>query len=256
MTYIYEHPLNERMRLFMRLEQMLAQMNRFSNALDYYSVQLFLNALFDVLDFLQRYEIRGELIKELQIYKTAIERQQFGEHIHEIAIDELLKLIEENLHFIHQHNSNLLGSLRENELLNHLKQRNFNQSGNCVFEVPAFQYWLQSCASHSRNEFLSNCNELFAPITKAIDLILELVREGAALSEEIGTDGVFLRNIDNKRRNQMVRVHLSDYLDVCPRVSGDKHRVAIRFMRQINPELRAQQVMSENVPFQLQICTV
>ena len=256
MAYIYEHPLNERMRLFMRLEQMLAQMNKFANALDYYSVQLFLNALFDVLDFLQRYEIRGELIKELQVYKTAIERHQFGEHILEITLDEVQNLIEENLHFIHQHNSNILSSLRENELLNHLKQRNFNQSGNCIFEVPAFQYWLQNCASHSRNEFLSNCNELFSPINKAIGLILELVREGAEVSEEVAAEGVFLRNIDNKKRNQMVRVHLDYEQEVFPRVSGDKHRVAIRFMRQLNPEQRAQQVFSENIPFQLQVCTV
>jgi len=62
----YEQPLNERIRLFMRLESMFFQMKNFHRADEYYSIQLFLDALFDVLDFLHRYEIRSEIIKELQ----------------------------------------------------------------------------------------------------------------------------------------------------------------------------------------------
>ena len=74
----YEQPLNERIRLFMRLESMFFQMKNFHRADEYYSIQLFLDALFDVLDFLHRYEIRSEIIKELQGYKTGIDREHFA----------------------------------------------------------------------------------------------------------------------------------------------------------------------------------
>lgn len=249
-SYIYEHPLSERMRLFMRLDSMFEQMRLFHKADEYYSIQLFLDALFDVLDFLHRYEIRAEILKELQRLRILLAREIEHVHIH-CQHDED---IDRSLIEIHDMNFNPISALRENELFNSLRQRNFNQSGNCLFEVPAYQFWLaKNC--EQENGFLPYCYSLFSPIAKAIGLILTLVRCGATITEEHTDDGMFLKTLEKDKKNQLLRVHLAPQYSVFPRISGDNHRFAIRFMEQPDPQLRSAQT-EKPVSFGLQVCVL
>lgn len=251
---VYEQPLNERMRLFMRLESMFTQMKNFHHADEYYSIQLFLDALFDVLDFLHRYEIRAEIIKELQRYRTAIERGTLPlQHQNESA-DELIDKIDFSLHEAHELNFNTISALRENELFNCMRQRNFNQSGNCLFEVPAYQFWLIH-QDNRENSFLIQCYEMFDPIIRAIVLILRMVRHSDQVATVCAEKGMFLRALNSQMRNQMIRIHMSAQDRVFPRISGDKHRFAVRFLSQDSPEKRAQQ-SHDDICFGVQICAL
>lgn len=251
---IYEQPLCERMRLFMRLESMFQQMRLFHTADEYYSIQLFLDALFDVLDFLHRYEIRSEILKELHRLQTAILRDTlqptgaFASHAEmETAVDAALREI-------HDINLNPISMLRENELFNSLRQRNFNQSGSCLFEVPAYQFWLAQNTDRT-NPFLVHCYSLFTPIANAISLILKMVRQSTDIIEVHTEDGMLLKTLDKDKRNQILRVHMTPEHKVFPRISGDNHRFAIRFMEQADPQTRSAQT-NEPVYFSLQICSL
>lgn len=249
---IYEQPLNERIRLLMRLESMFGQMRLFHKAGDYYEIQLFLDALFDVLDFLHRYEIRSELIKELQRYKSMLARCDSEYKPTPCSCESLDTDIERHLEEIHEINFNLISALRENELFNSLRQRSFHKSGNCLFEVPAYQFWL-SQRDQSENVFLRDCYERFLPIERCVELILHLVRTGSEEVQMACDDAMFVKTLDNHRTNQMIRIHMPDGVDIFPRVSGDRHRFAIRFMKQDDPMSRAYQVNTP-VTFGLQIC--
>lgn len=251
---VYEQPLNERMRLFMRLESMFTQMKNFHHADEYYSIQLFLDALFDVLDFLHRYEIRSEIIKELQRYRTAIERGQFPLEHQADSADNLMGRIDESLKEAHALNFNTISALRENELLNSMRQRNFNQSGNCLFEVPAYQFWLlRQCNRES--PFLIHCYEMFYPIIRAIVLILRMVRDSSGVENVCAEKGMYLRALNSQLRNQMIRIHMDSQDSVFPRISGDKHRFAVRFLSQASPTSRAQ-ASHNDVRFGVQICVL
>lgn len=250
----YEQPLSERMRLFMRLESMFCQMQTFRNAEEYYSIQLFLDAMFDVLDFLHRYEIRSEILKDLHRIQNAICHDVLDiSHLKETP-ETLCPKIQHTLEEIHQLNLNPISALRENELFTSLRQRNFNQSGNCLFEVPAYQYWLSKYQA-SDNSFLNYCDNLFVPIFAAIKLILCIIRHSAEIEHICCEDGMFLRTINQKTRNQMLRIHLAQDATVFPRISGDNHRFAIRFMVQDDPRIRATQT-TESIEFSLQVCTL
>lgn len=249
---IYEQPLSERMRLFMRLESMFMQMRLFHEADEYYSIQLFLDALFDVLDFLHRYEIRAEILKELQRLETVIDRDQLPLENCSFSLEEIMTDIQITLNEIHALNLNPISALRENELFNSLRQRNFNQSGNCLFEVPAYQFWLAKNSKQS-NPFLDHCYTLFTPIADAITRILRLVRSSATITQEHTDDGMFIKTLDNALRHQLLRIHLGPDHSVFPRISGDNHRFAIRFMEQANPQMRSTQTQ-QPVDFSLQIC--
>lgn len=250
----YEQPLCERMRLFMRLESMFAQMRDFHIGDEYYAIQLFLDALFDVLDFLHRYEIRSEILNELQRLQTAIMRDQLQASIVAMTQSEMEEAIDLSLHAIYEINLNKISNLRENELFNSLRQRNFNKSGNCLFEVPAYQFWLMKNGGRS-NPFLSHCHSLFSTIAETIALVLKIIRASVPSTREYSEDGMFLRTLDRNRRNRMLRVHLTPQDNVFPRISGNNHRLAIRFMEQDDPQLRSIQTR-EPVAFSLQICAL
>ncbi len=251
-TCTYEQPLNERMRLFMRLESMFVQMENFHNADEYYSIQLFLDALFDVLDFLHRYEIRAEIIKELQRYQSVLAKEGENPFIDSRDCKAMMVAVNQSLTEALEMNLNPISALRENELFNSLRQRNFNQSGNCLFEVPAYQFWLMKNKNH-QIPFLQNCYRLFCPIERAIRLILKLVRIHSEHTREFTEDGMFIKTLNSGQRHQMLRVHLPCTENVFPRISGDRHRFSVRFMAQENPEKRARQI-NHPVNFELQIC--
>ena len=63
---LYEHPLNERIRNYLKLEQLFVQA---ADCLQYNIVSshsVFFNALFAILDTLERNDIRGDLLKDLE----------------------------------------------------------------------------------------------------------------------------------------------------------------------------------------------
>lgn len=250
----YEQPLCERMRLFMRLESMFTQMRDFHSGNEYYAIQLFLDALFDVLDFFHRYEIRSEILNELQRLQTAIMRDKVQACAATMSQSEMKHRIECALHTIYELNLNKISKLRENELLNSLRQRNFNKTGSCLFEVPAYQFSLIKNSGRS-NPFLIHCHSLFTTITEAIALVLKIIRASVSETREYSEDGMFLRTLDRNSRNQMLRVHLPTESNVFPRISGNYHRLAIRFMEQDDPQLRSIQT-KKSVTFSLQICAL
>lgn len=65
-TIIFEHPLNEKMRSWLRIENSLIQINSF-HAIDSLPTALsFFRAISEFIEVLDRGEIRAELLKELE----------------------------------------------------------------------------------------------------------------------------------------------------------------------------------------------
>ena len=65
-TVLFEHPLNEKMRTWLRIEFLLQQMHSNSQLTDIASALLFLRTVSDLLDVLERGEVRTDLLKELE----------------------------------------------------------------------------------------------------------------------------------------------------------------------------------------------
>lgn len=64
-TVLFEHPLNEKMRTWLRLEFLLQQLYRHPALSEIANALTFFRTLADLLDVLERGDIRSEMIKEL-----------------------------------------------------------------------------------------------------------------------------------------------------------------------------------------------
>ena len=65
-TVLFEHPLNEKMRTWLRIEFLLQQMHSNAQITSIASALLFFRTASDLLDVLERGEVRTDLLKELE----------------------------------------------------------------------------------------------------------------------------------------------------------------------------------------------
>jgi cell division protein ZapD len=83
-----------------------------------------------------------------------------------------------------------------------------------------------------------------------LNLYLKILRESAIPKAEQSQRGVFHLTFNLQRAPKMVQVYLPANVDIYPEISGGRHRLSIRFMRQSEWDKRPSQVL-EDVDFEL-----
>lgn len=252
---IYEHPFNERMRLLLRLEIIFSQAINHQQARDQYEMQLCLDALFALLNITNRYELRAELLRELEhIRSMLISFQRAGEG----DMDNISKVFEELKDCsdtLHRLDSKHIDRIRNIEFLNTVKNRNVHDTGSYLFELPALQHWLLQ-PSASREEQIKIWLDDFIPLKQSIDFLLRLTRESSSQEKVIAEKGVYIKTVNSRSSSyQLLRIILPENDNIYPRVSGDKFRFAIRFMQQKQMTEKASQT-ARDVEFILQTCGI
>lgn len=62
----FEHPLNEKVRIYLRLEFLLHQMTHSCQLHDPWQHQIFFRALFELLEILDQVQVKADLAKDLE----------------------------------------------------------------------------------------------------------------------------------------------------------------------------------------------
>ncbi|MPV85487.1 cell division protein ZapD [Ostreibacterium oceani] len=254
-SQVYEQPLNERVRLLLRLEIIFLQAIRHKQARNQYETQMCLDALFALLNLTNRYELRSEILKELERIRSMLVQLLREENANAEKIDGTLIELQTCADILHGLDSKHIDRIRNIEFLNIIKQRNIHDTGSYLFEIPELQYWLLQAESH-REKQIQKWLDDFMPFKRAIDFLLSLIRDSASPEVMIAENGIYLKTIDSRlHMHQLLRVRVDENYNVYPRISGGKHRFAIRFMEQIQADTRPKQT-EKNVRFSLQTCVL
>ncbi len=254
-TQTYEQPLNERVRLLLRLESVFGQAIAHKKAEDQYQTQMCLDALFSLLNLTNRYELRAEVLKELERIRSLLKMAERSDTVNKDKVGETMHELSQCADILHGLDSKHIDRMRNIEFINVIKHRNIHETGSYIFEVPVLQYWLLQ-DNYIRQQQIERWLEDFLPFKKAIAFLLKLIRESAVPSEEQAEKGMFLKTIDSKKGyHQMLRVNVNRSYNVFPRISGGRHRFAIRFMELNRNDLKAAQTQ-DDVRFQLQTCLI
>jgi len=172
----YEHPLNERVRTLMRLEDLFARVSFFAGQdapADHHSALL---ALFEITDVAARADLKTDILQELERQKQVLAPLKHNPQIEQVALEELLAQIDNvNTQMLGQ--TGRVGShLRENEWLMAIKQRTAIPGGVCEFDLPAYHWWLNQDPGPRRND-LAGWIEPFASIRAGSAIVLKLLRD-------------------------------------------------------------------------------
>ncbi|EHD20146.1 MULTISPECIES: cell division protein ZapD [Brenneria] len=244
-TILFEYPLNEKTRTWLRIELLLQQLHRNHSLTDMGSALTFFRAISDLMDVLERGDVRTELLKELER-----QQQKLLQWSHVPGVDM------ERIHSLRQQLKTQSGVLmaaprmgqllREDRLIAMVRQRLSIPGGCCSFDLPTLHIWLYQ-PQEQREQLVAGWLDSLAPLKKSLDMILELIRHSATFRPQISLNGFFQ---DNASEADLLRLRIDLAYQLYPQISGHKTRYAIRFLSLDNENGQ----IPARLPFDLACC--
>lgn len=249
---LYEQPLAERMRTFLRIETLYHQFLFHIGQPSAWSSRAVVSSLLDMVSILNRGDVRNDVLKELDRQLYIFDRYQDMP-----AVDDgRLRAVQDNLRQLRDQlaavGSQYLQPLRENEFLSSVKHRSTIPGGVCEFDLPEYGHWLRRPHAE-RLADIENWMSTLKPLCNSIVELLWLVRESTQPSTQTAANGVYHHALARGSSNNLLRIGLPPNTTIYPEISGSHHRFTVRFMEWSAEQGRAVQV-HRDVGFQLTVC--
>jgi cell division protein ZapD len=249
---VYDHPLSERVRTLLRLEDLFERINYFVGKPDGEEHHVALLLIFEILEVASRADLKSDLLQELERQKQVLEALRDNPDISEEALENVLWQIDQCSSRLFQASGKVGQELRENEWLMSIKQRTAIPGGVCEFDLPSYHYWLQQETEVRRHD-LQQWLAPFLPTRDAIGIVLRLLRESGKTTTQIAQQGVYQQMMAG-RMAQMLRIGLSGDYACIPEISANKYALNIRFTTQEG--MQRPKASETDVEFELTFCNL
>jgi cell division protein ZapD len=249
---VFEQPLNERMRTFLRLDFLYNQALYHNETASQWGSRAAMASLIDIVAITTRGDVRSDVLKELDGRLASL-----GEFQANPRVDpQRLKTLTANLTRLRGDlltaGSAFLQPLRDSEFLSAIKHRSAIPGGTCEFDLPDYYFWLSQTDEirlRSFNQWLG----LLRPLCDAIAELLWLTRQNGRSRQEMARGGAFNLAFDRDNPLQLLRISLPASAGLYPEISGSHHRCNVRFLAWKGLASRPTQAEAD-VPFLLSCC--
>jgi len=252
-TFIFEQPLNERIRIFLRIEALINRLNLFKQQNNDHSSHHALLTVLELTALLERGDIKQETIKELDRQRKVLKALISHQSVDKSRLELTLSKIKHALSSIHAMDGKLGEHLKKSDFLLAIKQRTAIPGGSCDFDLPQLRFWL-NLSFDSRLNDIKRWSQPYYRLYEVIDLILHLIRDSALAEKVTAKNGFFQQALDTTLSNQMLRIELDCDGKMYPEISAGKHRYSIRFLQpqQCIDQLPTQ--LKQDIVFKLFLC--
>ena len=248
---LYEHPFNERVRtwlrleyLFDRLEQLLAR----TEALDHHYALL---ALFDLMEILGRSDLKSDVLQDLSRQKSAYAGFRGNPAISEAALDAVLSHLEKAFDALNMQRGKPGQVLAGTEWLLNVRRRAAIPVGTCGFDLPAYHAWLHQSADTRQADLLRWADD-FGPMAQAVALLLQLLRESGQPQTVVAQGGQYVRALTQGKPYQLLRLVINSALNLIPEITA--HRLAVSINLTRHAADGKTHLVREDVPIELAFC--
>ena len=228
-SILYEQPLNQRIRAFLRLEHLFSQVTHFQGGRFIWDSHASVTALIEILTILDRTDIRSEVLKELDRHISGLSRLLDTPGVDRDRLHHTLEELTTQQQKIQLLPGRLGSEIKDNDLLNCVRQRTVITGGTCGFDIPSYHYWLNQPLA-TKAECLSRWVSAIEPLISGISVLLRLIRNSAFYERQTAEQGFFQRSLDTQNPCQLLRIALPLDADTYPEVSGNQHRINVRFL--------------------------
>ncbi len=251
---VYEQPLNEKIRIFLRLELLV---KRFRHHLEkeWRSDTLSaLTALLELYNLSARMDLKSDVIKEIDRMSQTVRRNINAVSKADIPAQyEVLERLDGHNKTLHQQRGPLGQNLRNHVFFSTLRQRASLPGGVNGFDIPLLNFWLETPAE-ARADDLRDWGGPYMKTADAVTYLLSLVRNHCSGQAHIAQAGFFQMSTRADEIYQMLQVLLPQDSKLYPEISAGKLRFSLRFVEVSHFAERGKQVR-EDVPFTLKLCT-
>ena len=249
----YEQPLNERMRTFLRYEQLTYRFCFFAKKDSSSESHAALLTLIEILSLVSRGDLKQELLKELKRQIDSLEQLSSKPKLNTEKLSQILSQHKKTFDKLHTLRGQIGNHLKENDFLNSIRQRAVIPGGTCDFDLPEYHHWL-SLPFNQRNRTLLEWIAPFETIQEGVGRALHLIRGSTQFTNKSAQNGFYDQTLDPSSPNQLIRIAISNKINVFPECSAGKHRFSIRFLTQDDPNSTPKQSHT-TIEFNLACCT-
>ena len=252
---IYEQPLNEKIRLFMRLEHMFDRFDYYVSKQSEISSQTAIELLLELHEMSSRLDVKSAILKIIDHQTTVIRRYHGESDVMEEQKNSIIEILEEKTKELYSFHGQFGQHMKSHSFLNLVKQRLSISGGLNAFDAPLFNSWIKQ-PSDMRTEQLQSWIEPYRKSHEAIKLVMDLIRKSAEKEECIATDGFYqstLRVGSQAKNYQLLRVYLQNSCTYYPEISAGRQRFSIRYVSIEDLAERGAQIR-DDVAFSISIC--
>jgi cell division protein ZapD len=249
---VFEQPLNERLRTFLRMDFLYSQALYHNDKASSWGSRAAMASLLDMLAIATRGDVRSDVLKELERHVAKLNEYQNHPGIDATRLRALMSNLIRLRSDLAAAGSAWLQPLRDSEFLAAIKHRSAIPGGTCEFDLPDYYFWL-SQPDPVRMDAFVRWQGLLRPLCDAIAELLWLTRQNGRSSDAVAKGGVFNVAFDRDTPYQLVRVTLPPGTALYPEISGSHYRCSLRFLEWTDIESRPKQT-EVDVPFILTCC--
>ncbi len=246
---VFEFPLKEKVRNYLRVEHLLAQLKTGVKVDDASLHLYFFEQLFTLLDLFDRLDLRTDMLKDLDTHEKNLVYWSQHPNINSSALESALQSIL-RLRDKLKTGKKFGSELRDDRFLSAIRQRFAIPGGTCSFDLPNLHYWLKQPAA-TRSERIAKWLETLAICEDAVAISLSFLRERGSFQKLTASNGFYQGVAEDK--NELIRIHCSIDKGYYPTLSGNKYRYALRFMW-FDPTPEQTSSVDTDVTFALAAC--
>ncbi|WP_026375949.1 cell division protein ZapD [Aestuariibacter salexigens] len=248
-TAVYEFPLNEKVRNYLRVEQLFVRLQQGEQAQQGWQYISFFEAMFTLLDLLERLDIRNDILKDIDSHEKNLVQWSQHPQIDTEALQSALQRIIRLRERIKQ--AKKLGSeLKDDRFLASIRQRFSIPGGTCSFDLPNLHYWFNQRSEIVQNNIQGWLSEL-SLVKESIQVALSFLRERGRFTQVTAQKGFYQGVADD--RIELIRIISENNSGFYPVLSGNKYRYAIRFMW-FDAEPGKPPAVEQDVSFEMASC--
>jgi len=249
---LYEYPLHERIRTYLRLEHLFLRLHLLVTRMDDLDHHFALATLFEILDVAARADLKSDVLKDLDKQKHLLDGYRGNPAIAEAVLDQVIGELDQCFNALNSQPGKAGQSLTENDWLMSIRSRIGIPGGTCEFDLPSYYAW-QHKTGVSRQADLNHWTSTLVPLADAVHLLLKLLRDSGVPQKVIANAGQFQQSLPQGRTFLLLRVALEVSQELIPEISGNRLMVSVRLMRQ-GDDHRPHPV-NEDVTFELALCS-
>jgi cell division protein ZapD len=250
---LFEFPLHERTRLFLRLENTFTRFRQLASVQEKATDHAALGVLFELLEIVAvRSDLKSELSQEIEKQRSALAQYQGVSGVDADALLHVLTELDAAYNALVNWSQRPGQILRDNEWFAAIRARNGVPGGMCEFDLPNYHSWLNFPAQE-RSMHLGTWLTSFGPLEACLLLSLRILRGGNAPVDVLATKGQVQHDIRAKPF-QLMRIWISPEHKVVPEISASRHVVWVRLMQQ-STEFKSNPA-EYDVPLKIALCAL
>jgi len=249
---VYEQPLNELVRVCLRLESLFLEADREAGNTSPSGTRHIITTIISLLQLLERPDLKAKMTRELSTQMYSLSRLAKAPGVDQLKLKTLLDQLDQLCQKFIESNSKIGQSLRQIEMLNQLRLHLSTPGGGCSFDTPLYHYWLEQPADR-RAATIRDWLAEFDTIRLASQLILKLLREESRVQSRSAVSGFHQEMLDAQGDLRLIRVLLPKKTEAFPEISLNRHFMSVRFLI---PTIKTRPIqLQEDLPFWLAWCS-